>query len=138
MKVSTLFISAALMLTGVQGFIPTPNGHQFQVAPPSQGRTRGEALMDGKSNAIRDRIGGVKNTKKITEAMRLVAAAKVRRAQDACISTRPFNEGIQGIFSGITAKLSDEDIDLPLLQERPAKKSYCCSNYWRSRTLWVL
>lgn len=34
--------------------------------------------MDGKSNAIRGRISSVKNTKKITEAMRLVAAAKVR------------------------------------------------------------
>merc|ERR1719464_2023599 len=43
--------------------------------------------MDGKANAIRDRIKTVKNTKKITEAMRLVAAAKVRRAQDAVLTT---------------------------------------------------
>ena len=122
MKLSSLFLSAALMLTGVQGFITTPAQTSFNVIQKTHGRTRGEALMDGKSNAIRDRIGSVKNTKKITEAMRLVAAAKVRRAQDACISTRPFNEGIQSIFSGITAKLAEEDIDLPLLQERPAKK----------------
>ena len=40
--------------------------------------------------AIRDRIDSVKNTKKITEAMRLVAAAKVRRAQEQVTATRPF------------------------------------------------
>ncbi len=40
--------------------------------------------------AIRDRIQSVKNTKKITEAMRLVAAARVRRAQEQVIATRPF------------------------------------------------
>ena len=42
--------------------------------------------------AIRDRIATVKNTKKITMAMKLVAAAKVRRAQDAVLATRPFSE----------------------------------------------
>jgi F-type H+-transporting ATPase subunit gamma len=39
---------------------------------------------------IRDRIGSVKNTRKITEAMRLVAAAKVRRAQEQVLRSRPF------------------------------------------------
>ena len=39
---------------------------------------------------IRDRIVSVKNTRKITEAMRLVAAAKVRRAQDQVLKSRPF------------------------------------------------
>ncbi len=43
---------------------------------------------------IRDRIGSVKNTQKITEAMKLVAAAKVRRAQDAVINSRPFTENL--------------------------------------------
>ena len=40
--------------------------------------------------SIRDRIQSVKNTKKITEAMRLVAAARVRRAQEQVTATRPF------------------------------------------------
>ena len=43
---------------------------------------------------IRDRIGSVKNTKKITEAMKLVAAAKVRRAQEAVVNGRPFSENL--------------------------------------------
>ena len=42
----------------------------------------------------RDRIQSVKNTQKITEAMKLVAAAKVRRAQDAVINGRPFAENL--------------------------------------------
>jgi F-type H+-transporting ATPase subunit gamma len=36
----------------------------------------------------------VKNTKKITEAMKLVAAAKVRRAQEAVVNGRPFSENL--------------------------------------------
>jgi len=43
---------------------------------------------------VRDRITSVKNTQKITEAMKLVAAAKVRRAQDAVINGRPFAENL--------------------------------------------
>lgn len=42
----------------------------------------------------RDRIGSVNNTRKITSAMKLVAAAKVRRAQEAVINGRPFNENL--------------------------------------------
>ncbi len=42
----------------------------------------------------RDRINSVKNTQKITDAMKLVAAAKVRRAQDAVVNGRPFSENL--------------------------------------------
>jgi ATP synthase F1 gamma subunit len=43
---------------------------------------------------LRDRIASVKNTQKITEAMKLVAAAKVRRAQEAVVNGRPFSENL--------------------------------------------
>ena len=43
---------------------------------------------------VRDRIASVKNTQKITDAMKLVAAAKVRRAQEAVINGRPFTENL--------------------------------------------
>jgi hypothetical protein len=46
-------------------------------------------VMDGKTRDLRDRIKSVKNTRRITEAMRLVAAARVRRAQEAVLKTRP-------------------------------------------------
>lgn len=42
----------------------------------------------------RDRITSIKNTQKITDAMKLVAAAKVRRAQDAVVNGRPFSENL--------------------------------------------
>ena len=46
-------------------------------------------VMDGKTRELRDRIKSIKNTRRITEAMRLVAAARVRRAQDAVLKSRP-------------------------------------------------
>ena len=45
--------------------------------------------------------------------------AKVRRAQEAVLSTRPFNEGLQSVFSGLVKRLALENIELPLLQVRP-------------------
>ena len=42
----------------------------------------------------RDRINSVRSTQKITDAMKLVAAAKVRRAQDAVVNGRPFSENL--------------------------------------------
>jgi F-type H+-transporting ATPase subunit gamma len=71
--------------------------------------------------AIRDRIKSVKNTRKITEAMRLVAAAKVRRAQEQVIATRPFADRLAQVLHGLQARLRFEDTDLPLLQAREVK-----------------
>mmetsp|Transcript_27055 Transcript_27055/g.51252 ORF Transcript_27055/g.51252 Transcript_27055/m.51252 type:complete len:348 (+) Transcript_27055:38-1081(+) len=89
------------------------------IAPASRPATQ---LFDGKANAIRDRISTVKNTKKITMAMKLVAAAKVRKAQDAVLQTRPFSETLQSVFGGLINRLGTEAADLPLLQEREVKK----------------
>ena len=72
--------------------------------------------------AIRDRIASVKNTKKITEAMRLVAAAKVRRAQEQVNSTRPFADSLAQVLYNIQGKLQFEDVDLPLFLQREVKK----------------
>ncbi len=68
--------------------------------------------------AIRDRINSVKNTRKITEAMRLVAAAKVRRAQEQVTSTRPFADCLAQVLYGLQSRLRFEDVDLPLLKQR--------------------
>lgn len=83
---------------------------------------RATIVMDGKANAIRDRITSVQNTKKITMAMKLVAAAKVRRAQDAVLATRPFSETLQSVFGGLINRLGGEAIDLPLLTQREVNK----------------
>ncbi|MCS6813623.1 MAG: F0F1 ATP synthase subunit gamma [Cyanobacteria bacterium] len=71
--------------------------------------------------SIRDRIKSVKNTQKITQAMRLVAAAKVRRAQEQVIATRPFADRLAQVLNNLQSRLRFEDVDLPLLKARDAK-----------------
>lgn len=72
--------------------------------------------------AIRDRIASVKNTQKITEAMRLVAAARVRRAQEQVTATRPFADRLAQVLYGLQARLQFEEADLPLLRQRQVQK----------------
>lgn len=71
--------------------------------------------------SIRDRIQSVKNTKKITQAMRLVAAAKVRRAQEQVIATRPFADRLAQVLYGLQSRLRFEEANLPLLRTRDVK-----------------
>ncbi|BAZ48094.1 ATP synthase F1 subuint gamma [Nostoc sp. NIES-4103] len=71
--------------------------------------------------AIRDRIQSVKNTKKITEAMRLVAAARVRRAQEQVLATRPFADRLAQVLYGLQTRLRFEEANLPLLRKREVK-----------------
>lgn len=70
---------------------------------------------------IRDRIQSVKNTRKITEAMRLVAAAKVRRAQEQVTATRPFADRLAQVLYGLQNRLRFEDANLPLLRQRDVR-----------------
>ena len=72
---------------------------------------------------IRDRISSVKNTRKITEAMRLVAAAKVRRAQEQVLRSRPFADRLARMLENLQARLRLEDVSgTPLLeQQRPLR-----------------
>merc|ERR1719247_1317038 len=78
--------------------------------------------MGASIRELRDRVGSVKNTKKITSAMKLVAAAKVRRAQEAVLRSRPFSETLERILGGLLARLKTEALDIPLLEARTAKK----------------
>ena len=71
---------------------------------------------------IRDRIVSVKNTRKITEAMRLVAAAKVRRAQEQVLRSRPFADRLARVLENIQSRIKFEIADSPLLKNREVKK----------------
>jgi len=71
--------------------------------------------------AIRDRIQSVKNTKKITEAMRLVAAAKVRRAQEQVLATRPFADALAQVLYNLQSRLVFAEENLPLFAQRDVK-----------------
>jgi len=70
---------------------------------------------------IRDRISSVKNTRKITEAMRLVAAAKVRRAQEQVLRSRPFADRLARVLQNLQTRMGFESADAPLLSARPVK-----------------
>jgi len=70
---------------------------------------------------IRDRISSVKNTRKITEAMRLVAAAKVRRAQEQVLRSRPFADKLARVLENLQSRMRFEDADAPLLESRDVK-----------------
>ena len=63
-------------------------------------------VMGPNVKELRERVTSVKNTKKITSAMKLVAAAKVRRAQEAVLRSRPFSETLERILGGLLQRLS--------------------------------
>jgi F-type H+-transporting ATPase subunit gamma len=73
--------------------------------------------------AIRTRIASVKNTQKITKAMKLVAAARLRRAQDSIVAARPYAQRLTEVLGDVTARLSLEAAEEahPLLAKREIK-----------------
>jgi len=70
--------------------------------------------------AIRNRISSVKNTQKITRALKLVAAARLRRSQDAIIAARPYAQALQDVIAEIAARAGADAH--PLLEVRPQKR----------------
>ncbi len=66
------------------------------------------------------RINSVKNTQKITRAMKMVAAAKLNRSQSKMESVRPYSQGIAAIFSGIASNLFGDEH--PLLKPRERRR----------------
>ncbi len=72
---------------------------------------------------IRGRIGSVKNTRQITKAMKMVAAAKLRRAQDAITRARPYAVLLEQALSRVAARaVSEGQATHPLLASRPVEK----------------
>lgn len=70
--------------------------------------------------AIRRRIRSVEATQKITSAMKMVAAAKLRRAQSRAEAGRPYSESIRGVLAALAA--ASGHTGNPLLQRRPVKR----------------
>merc|ERR1740129_629362 len=75
--------------------------------------------------AMKERIVSVQKTGKLTDAMRLVAAAKVRRAQDGVLKSRPFSEELTSMIKGLVKKLkgSGLEAELPMLRVPDKVKS---------------
>jgi F-type H+-transporting ATPase subunit gamma len=70
--------------------------------------------------AVRIRIASVKSTQKITRAMKLVAAAKLRRAQDAIVAARPYANALAEAVSEVAARAGDSSH--PMLGQRPIRR----------------
>src|SRR5688500_12907771 len=68
---------------------------------------------------LRRRIRAVKSTQQITKAMKMVAASKLRRAQDRLISARPFATEMLRVLNGLAMRVEPEAH--PLLEDRPAE-----------------
>ncbi len=58
---------------------------------------------------LKNRIGSVKNTRKITKAMQMVAAAKLRRAQEAAEAGRPYADRMNAVLGGLAASVGGSD-----------------------------
>jgi len=73
---------------------------------------------------IRRRIRSVKNMQQITKAMKMVSAAKLRRAQERAVASRPYASIMQRMLSNVAAaSVGNEDVhELPLLQVRDEKR----------------
>ena len=69
---------------------------------------------------IKARIVGVKNTQKITKAMKMVASARLRRAQENMINARPYSRKITEVLSHLMSL--EKNSGNPLMQEREVKK----------------
>ena len=61
---------------------------------------------------LKNRIGSVKSTQKITSAMKMVAAAKLRKAQEQALASRPYTSLMDKVVSKIASKMSGNTIDL--------------------------
>ena len=65
--------------------------------------------------ALKIRIGSVKSTQKITKARKMVAAAKLRRAQEAAVAGRPYAEQLEKVMASLAAKVSVSESSPKLL-----------------------
>lgn len=74
---------------------------------------------------IRRRIRSVKNTQQITQAMKMVSAAKLRRAQEAAMQARPYAQRIEAMVNGLAGFINPQDLDpslAALLARREVKR----------------
>lgn len=77
--------------------------------------------MAGQLKEVRNRIKSVQSTQQITKAMKMVSAAKLRRAQDAITQMRPYATKLQQMLSNIVSS-SEGESTLALAAERPVEK----------------
>ena len=78
--------------------------------------------MSGQLKEVRERISSVINTQQITKAMKMVSAAKLKRAQDGIVQMRPYSQRLDAMLKNILSNL-DGGADTSLGKEREVKKA---------------
>lgn len=76
--------------------------------------------MSGALKEVRNRIKSVQSTQQITKAMKMVSAAKLKRAQDAITQMRPYAQKLQEMLSNIVSS-AEGDLKMELAEERPVE-----------------
>lgn len=77
--------------------------------------------MAGQLKEVRNRISSVQSSQQITKAMKMVSAAKLRRAQDAIIQMRPYAKKLQEVLSNIVSN-TEGDVSIKLAEQRTIEK----------------
>src|SRR5690606_18917779 len=77
--------------------------------------------MAGQLKEVRNRIKSVQNMQQITKAMKMVSAAKLRKAQDSIIQMRPYAKKLQEVLGNIVSSLEGE-VGMELAETRPVEK----------------
>lgn len=77
--------------------------------------------MAGQLKEVRNRIKSVQNTQQITKAMKMVSAAKLRKAQESILQMRPYARKLQEVLSNIVT-VSEGELGTELAVERPVEK----------------
>src|SRR5690606_30164776 len=95
-------------------------GRHARLSPAGLGEERASMAGGGQVRGIRDRIRSVSSTAKVTRAMELVAASKMRRAQERAVQARPYAETMRTVLAQLAAATAGADTSAlhPLLQSR--------------------
>jgi len=78
--------------------------------------------------AIRIRITSFKFYRQITSAMKMVSAAKLRKAQDKIVRLRPYANKLHNLLVDLSQSLSDQKLRI-FMEDVPAGESSCCCDY---------
>mmetsp|Transcript_51682 Transcript_51682/g.120989 ORF Transcript_51682/g.120989 Transcript_51682/m.120989 type:complete len:427 (+) Transcript_51682:97-1377(+) len=116
---STLILAALALYLGERMMTAFVTGFRQPIGQSESLITR-QAAVDP---VLKARISACQKTSKVTDAMRVVAAARVRQAQDALTKSRPFSEELQGMIKGLVKKLegSGLEAELPMLRSGEVK-----------------
>ena len=76
---------------------------------------------------LRNRIASVKATRKITKAMQMVAAAKLRRAQEAALAARPYSDRMAAVLGNLSRGMEGRGLSGRIFWSSPRRSADCAA-----------